>query len=125
MLAPLENQQPHRSPNMKMMFVIMSCALICGCAQTIRIQDATGKPVKGASVSVVRYSLAPDPIGQTDAKGKFSFPRVPDVEMMTISKTGYKTCVFSGPNRVPKTIVLEKEIGEPLVGGDRQPTPQR
>jgi len=83
--------------------------MICGCAHDIRVRDEAGKPVAHASVAVVRYSLAADPVGETDAKGKFSFPSTPGLELLDVSHRDFETFHFTGPGDAPKNIVLKRK----------------
>jgi hypothetical protein len=90
-------------------FLFPLVLLACGCAHTIRVQDEAGKPIAHASVAVVRYSLAPDPVGETDTKGRFSFPSTPGVELLKVSRDGFRSYQFAGSGSVPKKIILQKE----------------
>ena len=83
------------------------CLALFGCAHTIRIVDESGCPVKGAKVSVLRYSLSPDPVQETNSRGKFSIPSIPGTESITVTKEGYETFVFYGSDKPPKKIQLK------------------
>ena len=83
--------------------------IVCGCAYRIRVVDESGHPIAHASVQVVRYSIAADPVGQTDGTGAFSLSPVPGVETLDISHADFESFHFAGPGKVPKRIVLKQK----------------
>ena len=91
---------------MKHVHIVIILLMLCSCARSLKVTDAEGNAIPGASVFQTRYSLAAEDTKMTNSRGRVWLHKLPRTESLGISKEGYKTFHSYGLHKVPRRIVL-------------------
>ena len=85
----------------------LAVLLLGGCGNRVIVHDSVGRPVQNASVKVCYPSFS-GPTVATDRSGiaDLGFGQ-PDVYSLTVSKDGYTTQCFYGPQKWPHYVILD------------------